>query len=205
MRRAIILAIVAMALQGCVLPIIGSGKGVAERDVLPPRPVEPLLFTSADGTVCNAVRTSPDTAATAAHCLEATEPFFLTGSNTTEPVLGARANPAYARLDTTVGAAADLAVLRLPSDGAGRVVITMIRPGPVVIAARDPSGRTQTKRCDYLGRAGGLVELACAIPLGWSGSPVIQDGRLVGIVSSKGRGDTSEITQMADAMRIDSF
>ena len=198
-------AILLMALQGCVLPVIGDPDRTAPADDLPPRPVQPLLFRATDGTVCNAVRTGPDTAATAAHCLDAARPFTLTGSGRSEPILSARANPAYGRLDAAMGAAADLAVLHVPFDGAGRVVVAPIRPGPVVISARGPGGQRETRRCDYLGRAGGLVELACPIPLGWSGAPVIQDGALVGIVSSRGRGATRGITQMADAARIDSF
>lgn len=199
--RPITTFIFLLALQGCVLPVIG------DRDLSAPsvRTIEPLLFRASDGTLCNAVRIGPDTAATAAHCLDAAGPFVLSGWGPPVPVLGARANPAYGRLDTVSGAAADLAVLRLPWGGAGRVPIAAIRPGPARIVARDPEGRIETRACGYLGRAGGLVELACQIPLGWSGAPVIQDGALVGIVSSRGQGTTRNVTQMADAFRIDSF
>ena len=205
MRPVHVFAVV-LLLQGCgALSLPEDRAPGASQAAASSRVPEPLLLRAADGTLCNAVRIAPARAATAAHCLEAVGPFVLEAEFGALPVLGTRTNPAYALLDPAISAAADLAVLRLSPDMGGTVAIASIRPGPAVIHARTPSGARASRTCNFLGRAGGLVELECSVPLGWSGAPVLQDGMLVGIVSSRGRGVTSGITQMAEAVRINSF
>ena len=204
--RLISIIAVALPLHACAALPARDGPDISGSSaVAAPRPPEPMLLRAADGTLCNAVRVGPTRAATAAHCLEAAGPFLLETGSERIPVNDAWSNPAYAVLDPAVGAAADIAVLRLASDGGGSAPVARIRPAPVMILARTPSGARESRACEFLGLAGGLIELSCEVPLGWSGAPVVQDGALVGIVSARGRGSTAGITQASDAFRIDSF
>ncbi|WP_333713889.1 trypsin-like serine protease [Yoonia sp.] len=192
-----------------LLSLLAAGCG-SSADRVAPVPVAapvPVLLQSDLGTVCNAVRLNADTVATAAHCLEEGASFTLNESGFVLPVEASRLHPAYPLADLQNAARFDLAKLSVaaPLGRGGRVVILPVEPGPVDIVAVTQAGATRIVRCQYLGRSGTLVELACAVDLGWSGAPVVQNGALVGILSARGRSDRTDIVQMTDATLLQSF
>lgn len=186
-----------------LLAAAGCSRGA---EVAPPVPL-PVLLQSDTGTVCNAVRLTADTVATAAHCLEGSASFSLTEAGFVLPVTSPVVHPAYALADLQNAAGFDLAKLAVaaPLGDGGQVVIRPVDPGPVDIVALTQSGALRVVRCQYLGRSGTLVELGCAVDLGWSGAPVVQNGALVGILSARGRSGQAAIVQMADATVLQSF
>lgn len=191
------------------LSMLATGCGSCADVVVPVSVVAPapVLLQSDAGTVCNAVRLNAGIVATAAHCLEGGASFTLTEGGFLLPADAPRLHPAYPLADLANVARFDLAKLSVvaPVWQVGRVVIQPVEPGPVEIVALTQGGATRVVRCQYLGRSGTLVELACAVDLGWSGAPVVQNGALVGILSARGRSGLTDIVQMTDAMYLDSF
>lgn len=196
-----LLALIGLALAGC------SRAPADGQDVLARAPA-PLLIETGGGTLCNGVRLDPDTVATAAHCLaDGTGITLRDGANrvrATDVVL----HPAFALLSAQGAGGVDLARLSVAApagDAAGRVALRPVGPGPVTILALAPDGTSRRVSCDVLGQSGRLTELACAVALGWSGAPVVQDGALVGILSARGRADGVAVAQIADATLLSTF
>lgn len=185
----------------------GCSSGVAVDWPLPVAAPVPVLLQSDLGTVCNAVRLNASTVATAAHCLEEGARFTLTEGGFVLPADAPRLHPAYPLEESQKAARFDLAKLSVaaPLGWSGQVVIRPVEPGPVDIVAMTQGGATRVVRCQYLGRFGTLMELACAVDLGWSGAPVVQDRALVGILSARGRSDQTEIVQITDAIYLETF
>ena len=174
----------------------------------PTREPVPLLVDTAGGTLCNGVRLDPETVATAAHCLaDGTAASLREGGSRTR-VRAAVPHPAFALLSTQGAGGVDLARLFAAApdgDDAGRVALRAIGPGPVTILALTPDGVPRRVSCDVLGRSGRMTEVSCAVALGWSGAPVVQDGALVGILSARGRAGGVAVAQVADATLLSTF
>lgn len=196
-----------MKLKQVVVGLAMLAAGCSGDAAMPVVMPSPVLLQSDTGTICNAVRLNAGTVATAAHCLEGGTSFRLSEDGFVLPVTAPAVHPAYALADLQSAAGFDLAKLgaAAPSGQGGQVAIRPVDAGPVDILALTQTGTLRVVRCQYLGRSGTLVELGCAVDLGWSGAPVVQNGALVGILSARGRSGQADIVQMADATYLKGF
>lgn len=205
-----ILALITLILSftGCAFAPRFEGMPVYTSDPAPSgaEPVPILIETSA-GRGCNAVRIDAGTVATAAHCLQGASSVDVFEDGQVSRTASFTENPGFAIAERVVSAGADLAKLRVHAQPGGTrpVAIGEIQPGPVEIHTLTRAGARRVIPCGYLGRSGALVELSCAVDLGLSGAPVVQNGMLVGILSSRGQAQSLAIAQMADATRLYSF
>lgn len=171
------------------------------------RAARPLLLQTDQGQTCNAVRLDEQTIATAAHCVhdQTGVTVFEEGKALYAP--DPLEHPGYEISAPDTAARWDLAKLRVPVTDAstGVLAVRPADPAPVEILALTAEGELQNVSCGFLGRSGTLVELSCAVDLGWSGAPVVQNGALVGILSARGQGQTSAIAQMSDATGLSNF
>ena len=160
---------------------------------------------------CTATLIAPDVIVTAAHCLyhPATharvpedEMTFVAGLRLGEKaavrkVVRAVTQPdfAFAGIADAAGVRADLAVLALarPVPGAAAAAFPTADwdadagPLAVVSYSRDRAQAPSIEDCPVEVTFGGVAALDCAATYGVSGAPVLQDGRVVGVVSAMGR------------------
>lgn len=203
--------IAAVILLGGCLPIIVGRPPIAGPVPVavaqaPPVPV-PLRVETAGGNLCNGVRIDADTVATAAHCVSDGTTVTVVERGVARVVATVTPHPGHSVLPAAQAGGVDLARLTLASpDGRmGAVAVRPIQPRAVEIRVLTRAGELRDIPCGFLGQSGRLVELSCAVGLGWSSAPVVQDGALVGILSARGRVRSVDIVQMADAMGLLSF
>lgn len=191
-------------ISGCVaLPDIWR----ASEETQPVLQPVPLFLETTGGTTCNGVRLDRRTVATAAHCLEEGTSIDIFEAGGVSRTADTRVHPAYDLMNTEQAAGLDLAKIFVisPVDAPGRLLIRPIEPGPVEILVVTKSGAFRRIPCSYLGRSATLVEMSCAVSLGWSGAPIVQNGALVGILSARGQDRSIDIVQMAEATRLNTF
>lgn len=184
-----------------------SDAKTANANALPTRAPAPVLVATAGGTICNGVRLSGRTVATAAHCLADGTAVSIVEAGLVAPATDALVHPGYAMIVSKLAAGLDLAKLSVASLTGiiGEVAIRPVQPGLIEILVVTTSGEYRQIPCGYLGRSGAMVELSCKVSLGWSGAPVVQNSALVGILSARGQAQSVDIVQMADATLLDSF
>jgi protease YdgD len=159
---------------------------------------------------CTATLVAPDVIVTAAHCLfhpltgarvRDSELRFVAGYRIDDRVALRRVtrtviDPDYdfAARATYDGVGADLALARLqrptPASVApfATVALDPERPLSIVSYGQDrPHAPSIEAPCGIVEETGAVLALDCAVTYGASGSPLFQDGALVGVVSAMGR------------------
>ena len=201
-----------LALCGCNLFPTRLLPGTALDHGLRPAPAQvrqvlPEVIETAEGRRCHAVRLDDRTIATAAHCVAGSVRVDLIENGERIQTRDTLLHPARDLASPDRAAASDLAKLTVPASvlTSARVRIAPLAPGQVTILVRAGSSNTTAIPCGFLGRSGTMAELSCAVSLGWSGAPVVQDGALVGILSGRGRVGALDIAQIAVATGLDSF
>ena len=184
-----------------------SDERIANANPLPIRVPVPVMLVTVGGTICNGVLLNGQTVATAAHCLSDGTAVSIVEAGFVAPATNTLVHPGYAMMVPELAAGLDLAKLSVASQTGilGEVAIRPVKSGLIEILVVTTSGEYRQIPCGYLGRSGAMVELSCKVSLGWSGAPVVQNGALVGILSARGRAQSVDIVQMADATLLDSF
>ena len=158
---------------------------------------------------CTATLIAPDVVVTAAHCLfhpvsQARVPVeeltFVAGLRLGEKAAVRKVSKAVTQpefgfegIADAAGVRADLAVLALkrpvPEEAAAAFGTAELEVGPLVVVsyARDRAHAPSTEACSIEVVFGGVAALDCAVTPGASGAPVLQDGKVVGVVSAMGR------------------
>jgi V8-like Glu-specific endopeptidase len=160
---------------------------------------------------CTAALIRPDVIVTAAHCLyhprtharvPESEMTFVAGlrlgqTAAVRKVTRAVAEPRFdfAGAADPAGVTADLAVLALDRPVPGEAAAAFAtaewaaEAGPVAVVsyARDRAQAPSIEDCEVRARFGDAAAIDCAVTYGASGAPVLQDGRVVGVVSAMGR------------------
>lgn len=197
-----------LLISGCFPILVGGLPAPGPSSVLQPvlEPV-PVIVETTGGTVCNGVRLNARTIATAAHCVSDGTTITVLELGITRSVANDVSHPGYTVLPASQAAGVDLAKLTVGAFDAriGQVAIRPIQARPVEIRVLTRSGQYRDITCGFLGQSASLVELTCPVELGWSGAPVVQDGALVGILSARGRVQSVDIVQVADAMGLQTF